>query len=517
MRRTTNFSAFSSTDRILLLVALCTLALLAAAVSAAVVSDEANRGGAVHRIKARHEPLRLPHRGAAADDDDGLSSLWPPQHRHHPHLENHRLSAATRKHIKAIRAAAAAANSGDGIGHVRVNNAHNFALIGTVHIGTPPQEFDLDFNFFYGSTYVVDTDASVSKYLHNGGWPKHRYNASKSSTYSNVDGQHFTLDFHEIKGHEVNDVIEIDKLSFPVRFGDVDSVGFASWLHGLPIDGVFGMSPSSDGSYDNISVIYEIADKLKNPIVSVYSHRPYDPSVDGPGTAQITVGDVDTDTCAAANYIYAPQTDDYWGVHLNRMRLGKKVFNPKHSIAILFDDTFTEMLVTKRMFAMFVKASGAVYNTDYKVFTVDCNKIYQAQNVTFLVGSDGNEVAWTIIGADYITYYAKSNYCYLNLNPKLADDTSEGVILLNRQFLNNHCLAHNLKTGHIGVARVGKAVEGGGGGGGNGGNGGGGNGGPSSYSAGSHSESAETHAAKREGVKRVMPKAAVLKKAALTN
>jgi hypothetical protein len=504
MRRSFNFFS-SSTDRILLLVALCTLALLAAA--SVVVSDEVS-GGAVHRIKARHEPIRLLQHGAA---DDGLSSLWPPQHRHHPHLENHRLSAATRKNIKAIRADA---NSG-GTGHVRVNNAHTFSLIGTVYIGTPPQEFDLDFNFFYGTTYVVDADASVSKHLANGGWPKHRYNSSKSSTYSNVNGQHFTLDFHEIKGHEVNDVIKIDNLSFPVTLGDVDSVGFASWLHGLPIDGVFGMSPSSDGSYDNISVIYEIADKLKNPIISVYSNRPYDPSVDGPGTAQITIGDVDTDTCAAANYIYTPQTDDYWGVHLNRMRLGKKIFNPKHSIAILFDDTFKEMLVTKRMFQMFVKASGAVYNTDYKVFTVDCNKIYQAKNITFLVGSDGNEAAWTIIGADYITYYAKSNYCYLNLNPKLADDTSEGVIFLNRQFLNNHCLAHNLKTGHIGVARVGKAVTGdGGGGSGNGGGGGGaGNGGPASYSSGSHSESAETHAAKREGVKRVMPEAA-LKKAA---
>uniref|UniRef100_A0A915CPT5 Peptidase A1 domain-containing protein n=1 Tax=Ditylenchus dipsaci TaxID=166011 RepID=A0A915CPT5_9BILA len=100
-----------------------------------------------------------------------------------------------------------------------------------------------------------------------------------------------------------------------------------------------------------------------------------------------------------------------------------------------------------------VNATNAVYNSNRGYYIADCD-ISKAAKLVLNIGGEGDTTSsatkqLVISAADYVAYERSYDYCYLT-----AVFLSESMdkLDMNFQFMDNHCLAYNIKDKTIGIA-----------------------------------------------------------------
>uniref|UniRef100_A0A915DNR4 Peptidase A1 domain-containing protein n=1 Tax=Ditylenchus dipsaci TaxID=166011 RepID=A0A915DNR4_9BILA len=119
---------------------------------------------------------------------------------------------------------------------------------------------------------------------------------------------------------------------------------------------------------------------------------------------------------------------------------------------MLLDPYSTYMFLPASLKPWLVNATNAVYNSTNLYYTVDCD-ISQAAKLVFNIGGEGNTTSsankqLVISAADYVEHETSQGFCYL----AAYFSTYTHQLEMNFRFVNNHCLAFNIKDKTIGLA-----------------------------------------------------------------
>lgn len=180
---------------------------------------------------------------------------------------------------------------GEGIGTVGLSNCHLVLWTGEIGLGTPAQQFTVDFDTGSSDLWVpsLQCDASCDKF-------SHRYDSSKSSTYqratSSATGNAFKTayaDGERVEGQHAKDVLQLGGAITVQNQIFAQATSIENFVSCQGEQGVLGLGFSFLSSHYFPSVINNLQETLMHPIFGMYLSAADDyPIVDdgnGPASA----------------------------------------------------------------------------------------------------------------------------------------------------------------------------------------------------------------------------------------
>ncbi|KAM7226416.1 hypothetical protein CapIbe_022561 [Capra ibex] len=218
----------------------------------------------------------------------------------------------------------------------RLRNFQNIVYFGNITIGTPPQEFQVNFDTGSSDLWVPSVDCrSPSCSTHK------RFNPQKSTTFQRLD-QKIELIYGSgsMKGVLGRDTIQIGDLVITNQIFGLSQNQSSGVLEQVPYDGILGLA------YPNLAVrgTTPVFDNLKNhkiisePVFAFYlSSRPGNIST-------VMFGGVDH-TYHKGKLQWVPVTQaSFWQVAMSSMTINGKVVGCSHGCQAIVD-TGTSLLV----------------------------------------------------------------------------------------------------------------------------------------------------------------------------
>jgi len=281
-----------------------------------------------------------------------------------------------------------------------IDYVDNFYL-GNISLGTPGQNFQIVLDTGSSNLWVVDASCDqdecdgLENPLFGPLWKKEKYDRTKSSTYYK-DGRDFEIYYGSgsCYGNLVIDTLQL--AGFTVinqTFGAAS--GIAEVFGYFPIDGILGLGwPAL--SEDNVPPpIQNMKDQLDSYLFTVWLDRHIKPS-DGVNGGQITYGALDKDNCDA-DIVYTPITSQtYWQFNLDGFSAGDY---KNDDTASAISDTGTSFIYgPSDDVDQIISLSGAEYDFNTGLYTVDCNKAKKLVDLVFTV----NKKPLTIPGTEHV-------------------------------------------------------------------------------------------------------------------
>jgi len=240
-----------------------------------------------------------------------------------------------------------------------------------------------------------------------------------------------------------------------VSLGVVNYVEYYfSWLF---VDGVVGLSAGNSNVNVSANLLTQLAPQLDTPVVSLWTNSTYE----GNGTAQITLGAVDTTNCKN-NWAFAPRLTNYYRYATNATSFvataanGAVVGSLQNSnvtLALALNQGKWNNAASQNVFDLITNATGAVWNSTLRTWLTSCN-VSQIGSIVVNLGNDNqtsNPV--TLTAADLIDFWPARNVCYVNAqNWGGARNSTYGYLILSKLSLDTHCVAYNVGTDQFGMA-----------------------------------------------------------------
>lgn len=361
---------------------------------------------------------------------------------------------------------------------------YGMLLLGNVSLGSPAQEFHLDFDLYKPNLYVVGQDA-----LYYDSWAhaytsiddKRLYNSSASSSYT-ASSANFSIDYEYLNGSVVNDSLQVGGLSAGNVSFEVASV-VDSYLQGGALDGTFGLRSMGDENA-TVSLLSQLQSQLDSPVFTYHLDLSYGEST---GSGQIVLGSLAPDMCGSNWTVVArePTTPiDYEYYDLpEAVVVNVTTIIPGDTTGCEY---FVDIPLRVDVFAsgdsitsgyqvveVFIQASGADYNKEKERYELSHDKKRHAQPVYFHMADGG---VFQVDPEDYIVEVVEeeevggrcdgaSGYKWLSLQEKIFvlnvdnsgdwDDVRDiPAVGLNQQFVKHHCFSKNIQTGVWSIASV---------------------------------------------------------------
>ncbi|KAI9242081.1 MAG: aspartic peptidase domain-containing protein [Podila humilis] len=319
---------------------------------------------------------------------------------------------------------------------------------GTIHLGTPPQEFTIRFSTIGSNTYVI------SKSCDTWGCPfQPRYDATKSSTYKE-NGTYFDL-YGVIHGRISNDVLRIgyregkdsgdddsNILVIPDQdFGEA-TFDLTTWM-GLG-SGLFSLGFSSDNDDEEavtgVPPVLNWARQQKSKedaLVGVY----LSPDMMRPG--QITFGGLDRAHYIGELHWNALAKKGAWSTHVNRIVALGRGSGVERSVSltetpILFStSTYLLASLTEEQARLVNEEllGGAEVQDDPKTrgyYELPCDSFDKLPTLSFVIGSE----SYAFKASDYVRVYDKKgvNTCG-SLIVGSAEDQHFGLAFMRKFYV----------------------------------------------------------------------------------
>ncbi|KAI6230658.1 Peptidase A1 domain-containing protein [Aphelenchoides fujianensis] len=181
---------------------------------------------------------------------------------------------------------------------------------GNITIGTPPQQFQVEFDTDRASSWVLDdscTDEQMCEGQYNPGigkWKKQKFHRNQSSTFQKNDTQFYEYVLGTgVYGYLGVDTFVVGGISVKKQaFGMIDTV--EGYFPYYPYDGVLGLGWPSIAEDGETPVFQNMIPQLDAPIFNLWLDRHVKPSKGNAG-GQITFGALDTTNCDAP-LVYSP-------------------------------------------------------------------------------------------------------------------------------------------------------------------------------------------------------------------
>ncbi|KAI1700791.1 eukaryotic aspartyl protease domain-containing protein [Ditylenchus destructor] len=317
-----------------------------------------------------------------------------------------------------------------------------------ITVGTPAQTFVAEIDLWYGSDLCVISSSANLSVVDDRLAEKHTYNSSESSSFVDLKGKFADW----VCGYGINgsDQVTVDTASANVAMGIVDNLGYE--ISQYPIDAMLGLNPSTPQSNKD-NLVSQLVAGLDKPIVSWWQNE----SSFYEGPAQLTLGGEDIDNCRS-NYVYAPQIPSIngfndFGVHLVSASIDGMPNSEKGlNTTLQLWHGHNRIYCSDDFFYLMTNASNASWNETIEEWEVDCD-VSKVKNITLNIGSNGNTTdsntkQLVLTGVDYIRYYSWYDKCVVYA----AKYKRIRHVEMTFRFLNNHCLAYNVKEKTVGFA-----------------------------------------------------------------
>jgi len=336
---------------------------------------------------------------------------------------------------------------------------YQYWLIGNITIGSPAQTFAVAFDIWDSDLVVMDANANVTNSRNS------TYTLSKKNTFNTtasltaqVSNGNMTSDWRD-NGVIVNDNINIGGLSLNADLGDLTTVN--SWLPWYAMDGILGLSPKPSNNTGLNNLLKQISGSLAMPVLTMHVNRSYDYNsyINGrfanTTDAEIVLGTNSLPQCNNNNWTpiqLNTQSVDQWAPFIvNATSVSSSMTGcstlVKLNQPVWFVDFFSVMVVSYQVEELFVKASGAVFDSSSGWYTVPSMSNATSVNITLADGS-----VLTLNPQDYIVAYSGINYLYVwgYYNEDYTNYASYPVFI-GQQWLNNHCISYNINVNTLSI------------------------------------------------------------------
>jgi len=294
--------------------------------------------------------------------------------------------------LKVVQERAALLKSSEGAAPtLPIHDFQDTLYTATITVGTPGVKEDVIFDTGSSNLWVPNHQpklaTSRSQY-------KHLYNHNSSSTYQ-TDGTPFNIQYGSgpVSGFLSTDDISFNGLKLKdYKFAEItDMTGLGQLYVNSPMDGILGMGWGAlvqDGCTAPMQSLVE-SGQLSEPVFAFYM---------GPhGKSELVLGGVDKKHYTG-DFQYVPlNSESYWQVHLNSLKVGDTKIGGLIKTQNAFVDSGTSFLAGPMQdVTQMGKAMGAEFNEQVGLFTLDCDKVNSAPGVTFTLGG-----GWTQHGSDF--------------------------------------------------------------------------------------------------------------------
>jgi len=278
---------------------------------------------------------------------------------------------------------------------------------------------------------------------------KRQFDSSKSTTYKK-DGRSWSIQYGtgSASGFLGIDTVALgdkggDQLAVPTTtFGQATSL--ASFFTDQPLDGILGLAFRSI-AVDDVQPVFQHAVELKlvdQPIFTVWLQKDGGAASDQKG-GQITYGGLDTDHCDSSVTYIKLSSKTWWEFNIEGTGTNGKKDSKRYSA---ISDTGTSLVAGPQgPLDKLVKATKAKYNSEYGLYSVDCNAQF-----TWSVWISGVEYP---IDASNMVWEIEKGSCVLGYD--VWDSGFGGPdFILGDPFIRQYCQIYEVQEGQIGLAKA---------------------------------------------------------------
>ncbi|NP_001272489.1 pregnancy-associated glycoprotein-6 precursor [Capra hircus] len=317
-----------------------------------------------------------------------------------------------------------------------LRNIMDMLHMGTITIGTPPQEFQVVFDTGSSLLWVPSVSCKSSTCS-----TRRRFRHLLSSTFrsTNVNCR-ITYESGRIKGKVVHDTVRIgDLVSTDQLFGlSIEEYGF----QGLPFDGILGLN------YPNISCpgVIPVFDNLMKqgavaePVFAFYLNKSKQEG------SVVMFGGVDQRYYEGElNWIPLIKLGS-WTIHMDRISMRREVIACSDGCEAIVDTGTSAIRGPRRLINNIQKLIGAKPRGSQ--YCVSCSAVNTLPSIIFTI----NSISYTVPGRAYILKDSRGR-CYSTFKEHTVSSSTETWIL-GDVFLRMYFTVFDRGNDRIGLARA---------------------------------------------------------------
>ncbi|XP_073980695.1 lysosomal aspartic protease-like isoform X2 [Rhodnius prolixus] len=322
-----------------------------------------------------------------------------------------------------------------------LTNHKNIYYTGTITLGTPPQQFIVNFDTGSSNLWVYSQKCWWSMSC----WTHRYYKHNKSSTYKE-NGTNVQINYAtgSMSGFLSEDVLKLGNICSTVTFAEATSVPGVIDAFSLKFDGIFGLGLEDTSVGGVMPVFYSIMDKLPQPIFSVYLNRNAVDEIDKGG--EILFGGTDHSKFINDSLtMHKLATDGIWAIQIERVYVGESLADACKLGCTGVVDTGTSLLVTPQSTLQTMrKFIGSTVDKG----VVSCSDIHKYPPIKFLI--DGKN--YTLTASQYIsrTKFLWTETCFDGLD----NMNLENIWIFGDVFLSNFYTIFDFSKKQIGFAEL---------------------------------------------------------------
>jgi hypothetical protein len=322
--------------------------------------------------------------------------------------------------------------------------------LANVTSGTPPQgPFQIVPDTGSSNYWLISTACNTQACLGypDSGWTKHRFDSSKSTTFSAQPGTPFSIQYGSgaCSGTLATDVLAFAGLSYATQVFGL-STTIADVFGYQPIDGIMGLGWPALAVDNVVPPMQNLLPTLTKPLFTVWLDRKVQISMGGSG-GQITYGDLDTTNCDATFNYVTLSSKTYWQFAVDKFAVG--TYSIAKSQQVISDTGTSWLGGPTNGINDIVKATNAQYDAFNQLYTVPCTAT-GLPDIIFTIGG----MPYNIPQAEYVLDLELGNgNCAVT-----AFDFDFGGFgpqwILGDTFIRTYCNVYDIGQGRIGFSKA---------------------------------------------------------------
>lgn len=323
--------------------------------------------------------------------------------------------------------------------HIPLSNYYDSQFFGIVHLGTPPQPFDVIFDTATANLWVPSRRCKSAACE-----GKAMYNASQSSSFYE-DGATFSVHYGTavVQGVISKDTLNVGGINVPEQdFGEAAKV-FGSVFREARFDGVFGLAFDNIAAGGMLSPLSNLmADKaLYRPMFSLWLNG----TEEGDGRAgELILGGVDRNRFDGAVAFAPVIRKGYWEVTLQRVWVGGEKMAMRRSAAIASGST---LIIAPEEDAHRIHRALRMTKTEDGRHVIPCGEAASLPNISLGIGSAN----LTLTPADYIVNW--HGECMSAIVGNDIYSPTGPIWVLGTSFLRAYYTIFDMARSRVGFAR----------------------------------------------------------------
>jgi hypothetical protein len=299
--------------------------------------------------------------------------------------------------------------------------------------------------------WIIDAQKCTSQACRgypDSGWTKHRFDSTKSSTFSSSPGTPFSIQYGSgsCDGVIVTDVLSFAGLSIPKQqFGLASDI--ADFFGYQPVDGIMGLGWPALAVDNVVPPMQNLISSLDKPLFTVWLDRIKSQiSMGGPGGV-ITYGALDSTNCDSTwNYVTL-SSKTYWQFPITGFSVGS--YSSMQSQQAISDTGTSWLGGPQNNVDGAAQAIGATWDDFNQLYYVTCT----AQNLPDIVYTIGGN-KYNLPATEYVLDLELGNgNCAVTLFPFSFGGFGPDWIL-GDTFIRTYCNVYDIGGGRIGFAKA---------------------------------------------------------------